>query len=153
MDLLTLFLFQVKITTTDLLNQFDQINKLIYERATYLKCFKDENIVPVHFRTKEVNPLIKMPSSENIEMGTGHASVVSIAGNKQQTESLSSIGKKSGGIQNQRYTSSFYSKSNKFGSDDTALTIMKNILQNNVQNEVNKQGNLKRIYFKAIHIK
>ncbi len=139
--LILILFFQDKITTTDLLNQFDQINKLIYERATYLKCFKDENLVPIHFRSKESNSLTKMASSENIEMSSGHASVVSISGNKQHTDSLSSIGKKSGGVQNQRYTSSFYSKSNKFGHDDAALAIMKNILQNDVQNEANKQGN------------
>ncbi len=106
-----------------------------------MKCFKDENLVPIHFRKQETNTLTKMSSSENIETGSGHASAVSISGNKQHTESLSSIGKKSGGVQNQRYTSSFYSKSNKFGTDDAALAIMKNILQNNIQNEANKQGN------------
>lgn len=33
---------------------FNEINKLVYERAYYLKCFKDDQSVPIHFRPPTV---------------------------------------------------------------------------------------------------
>ena len=49
-------------TTNELFVCYDDINKCIYERASYLKCYKNEDSVPIEYRAEKI-------SAESIHQG------------------------------------------------------------------------------------
>lgn len=124
------------------------MNKSIYERASYLKCFKDENIVPIHLRgtkyKRDNSPLALLAKSivhqGNIASAVSSANrngtaeqtppsntVVSInAPPSGPTDSTSSLGQKS---KAQTPANNILKSSSRVMNEDPALSIIKNILK------------------------
>jgi hypothetical protein len=98
------------VTTNELFVCYDEINKCIYERASYLKCFKNEDTVPIEYRTEKI-------SVESIHQGNP-ASMLN-SKNNQATDS-----KQKGNV--------IILNNNvplKSANEDPALTIIKNIFK------------------------
>ena len=121
----------------------DEIDQAIYNRASYLKCYKDLNVVPLHFRSiqdqlDEKSSLslvanLAGPISSNrqsmsisINLGGGGSGSNNVA---ESTHSASSIGHKSNRSV-QISTNNLATKSiSKINNEDPALTMIKNLLQ------------------------
>ena len=90
---------------------YDEINKCIYERAAYLKCFKNEDSVPIEYRTEKI-------SVESIHQGNP-ASML----NSKQNQITDSKSKGNVVILNNNNVPL------KATNEDPALTIIKNIFK------------------------
>ena len=123
-----------------MLDFFDEINQSIYKRASYLKCYKDLNLVPLHFRPiqdqfdeKSLTNLAG-PISSNRQNISMNLNLASSSGNNpygaESTHSASSIGQKSNRSVQISTNNMLINKSqSKINNEDPALTIIKNLLQ------------------------
>lgn len=118
---------------------FDEINQAIYDRASYLKCYKDYNVVPVHFRSLqeqfEDKSTLSLQANLAGSISSNRQSITNninlgVAGVAESTHSASSIGHRSNRSVHISTNNALANKSNsKINSEDPALTIIKNLLQ------------------------
>ena len=119
-------------TCDDLLDFYDKLNKLIYDRAYYLKCFKDDELVPLQFRNQQAEE-----AQSIIAQGNLANSINSVTRNGSATpnsthppSASSSSGRKSKTVKiNLGNNSQVLKSGSRAISEDPALAIMKNILQ------------------------
>ena len=122
----------------------DDIDRAIYDRASYLKSYKDLNVVPLHFRSIQeqfddkstlslvgnlAGPISSNRQSMSISINLSGGGTSLPAHVAESTHSASSIGHKSNRSV-QISTNNIATKSiSKINNEDPALSMIKNLLQ------------------------
>lgn len=130
----------------ELIEFYEQLTKLVYERAYYLRCIKDDNMVPMEFRRNNLN---KEPPEPEPELMLAQLAQMIINEEPSSTETNQNTAKNQAGANEQtvqiavnsksaisQSKSNFQLTSNllKSGSkvaitEDPALDILKTILK------------------------
>jgi hypothetical protein len=122
----------------------DEIDRAIYDRASYLKSYKDSNVVPLHFRSVQdqfdeksslslvgnlAGPISSNRQSMSINLASTSGPGSLPAHVAESTHSASSIGHKSNRSVQISINNIATKSISKINNEDPALTMIKNLLQ------------------------
>lgn len=120
-----------QVTCEDLVNFIDNLNVKIYERAFFLKCFKNEDLVPGKFAD-----MFGVQTDENSVIAQGNLAISLSAANKKDSQNIAGDAAKSTGSLVKKGTPNtpntpiptLLKSNSKVNAEDAALSIMKTIL-------------------------
>jgi hypothetical protein len=122
---------KLEVKSSDLVHLFDELNKLVYERAFYLKCILSEQTVPMRYHQMSFHPTDELTKSTTVHQGN-LASSVSLSNRSNATiaaVSTVNVAQQPNQAKQTQITIPTLTTTTKLANEDPALTIIKNILR------------------------